>query len=149
MSKVQLFAIILSVGLLALVGCTPAEDKKAPADSSKTDGKTSQLDTTTTLATLYCGACGEAKGSENCCATGAETCATCGLHAGSALCCVVEGDLKGKDICAKCGHIAGSTDCCNPDHEKCAKCGLDTDSPLHCKLTTAASTSGSEAAATN
>ena len=86
-------------------------------------------------ATVYCGKCGHAKGTDQCCAEGAEVCTKCNLHKGSALCCKVQGDAAGKDLCGKCGQVAGSEKCCAKDAEVCEHCKLHKGSALCCKLT--------------
>jgi hypothetical protein len=139
MFKGGLRALVLGLSCLAWAGCEPA-DKKAPATPAKTDDatKTSSVapDATATalVSTVYCGKCGELKGTDSCCAADAATCASCDLHKGSALCCKVDGELAGKDVCGKCGLEAGSADCCKTDAEQCPNCHLAASSPLCCKL---------------
>ena len=83
---------------------------------------------------MYCGLCGEVKGTDKCCAEGAEKC-ECGMQKGSALCCVeLSDDAKGKDMCASCGHVADEGHECDADCEKCTDCGLHKGSPLCCKV---------------
>ncbi len=91
---------------------------------------------------VLCGACGQIKGSDVCCAADAATCAKCGLVKGSPGCCKIE---KGTDVklCTACGQIKGSDVCCAADAEKCAKCGLAKGSPGCCKINTVSKASGS------
>lgn len=124
------------LGLLVLaLGCQPAEDTapapEAPAPEAPVDG--SAAATTPVSIVKYCGQCGQAKGSEACCATTAETCASCDFHKGAALCCKVTKDAEGRDFCGKCGQVAGTEVCCAKDAETC-DCGMAKGSPLCCKL---------------
>ena len=87
-----------------------------------------------TLHVSYCGDCGFAKGSDQCCEEGATKCSKCNLTAGSTLCCKLEGDYSGKVLCGQCGDVGGTTSCCKADAEKCAKCDLQKGSVLCCKV---------------
>ncbi len=135
--KSKLFLIGLVVMVLGCGGATeepaPTPDPATPAEG---DGA-AVLDTNTTLVSVekYCGSCGQAKGSEACCAEGAEKCGECALAKGSPLCCKVPAELAGKDFCGKCGQAAGSEDCCKEGAEMCVDCGLAKGAPLCCKLT--------------
>ena len=82
---------------------------------------------------FLCGACGQIKGSDDCCKQDAAKCAMCELAEGSPGCCKI---AKGTDakVCTKCGQVAGSENCCKPDAVKCAKCGLAEGSPGCCKI---------------
>ncbi len=84
---------------------------------------------------FLCGACGQIKGSDTCCAADAATCAKCGLAKGSPGCCRIE---KGTDVelCTGCGQIKGSDTCCAADAATCAKCGLAKGSPGCCRINT-------------
>ncbi len=68
-------------------------------------------------------ACGEIKGTANCCKKDAVKCSKCGLNKGSIACC--KKDLVGKEICLKCGDIKGTENCCKKDAKKCPKCNLN------------------------
>ena len=141
MNLVRTSAMFLALAVLAISGCAK------PADNGAGDGgvgggdsnaTTASIDGATTmpvaLATL-CGKCGEVKGSDNCCAAGAETCSGCGLHAGAPLRCAhLPEDAAGKDICQACGHVAEEGHACDSDCEKCADCGMHKGAPACCKV---------------
>jgi hypothetical protein len=91
----------------------------------------------TLTAAKYCGKCGQAKGSESCCAKDAVVCDKCEFAKGSPLCCKVAKNADGKDFCGKCGQVAGSEVCCAKDAVVCTKCNLAKGSPLCCKLVAA------------
>jgi len=102
------FSLTLAVAIVSVLcwGCTSnvTPESSANATSAQTDGHEH--------ATL-CGGCGHDKGTEACCAEGAEECGDCGLSKGSKLCCVeLSADAKGKDLCGSCGHVDGSESCC-------------------------------------
>lgn len=80
-----------------------------------------------------CGDCGQLKGSEACCAEGAEVCSKCSLQKGAPGCCKM---TKGTNVtlCAGCGEIKGSEACCAEGAEACSKCQLHQGAPGCCKL---------------
>lgn len=136
----RLFSLTVAIAFVSIMawGCTKPTSSPAPSSnaSAQADHEGHDLDTTTLAVSAYCGKCGEVKGSDACCAEGAESCDKCGLHKGSTLCCVTLDEAAvGKDLCALCGQIAGSETCCDQDAEKCPDCGLAKGSPLCCKLT--------------
>lgn len=127
-----------TVAAVLVWGCGKAAD----TSKSKTDSKSAANTSTTSdehasldhdSLTVYCGKCGEVKGSDKCCAADAEKC-SCGMIKGSPLCCVkLSEDAKGKDLCGKCGHVHSADHRCDADCETC-ECGLHKDSELCCKL---------------
>lgn len=127
MALVPAFALMTAL----MVGCGGGDD----ADSSEGDS-TSQNNATTEVEftnASYC-ACGNEKGSENCCAEDAEDCSECDFHKGSDLCCTgVEASEAG--FCA-CGEAKGSENCCAEDAAKCEGCGFAKGSALCCKVST-------------
>ena len=80
-----------------------------------------------------CGECGQMKGSEACCAEGAELCTKCSLQKGAPGCCKME---KGSNVtlCAACGEIKGTAACCAEGAAACSKCKLNKGAPGCCKL---------------
>lgn len=129
-----------AVGLLAIValaslwGCGGDTTQTPTPVTSFEDVGT---DTTSFVAAVFCGKCGELKGSAVCCKEDVDVCEKCNLHKGSALCCKLPAELAGKDMCVKCGQVAGSELCCKEGAEICEKCSLQKGSPLCCKLTQA------------
>jgi|GEM_PF-1889179 hypothetical protein len=122
----KLFSLVAMVSIVAW-GCTP------PEGDDNANGTTASVDQV--VAAVFCGKCGHAKGTEQCCAEDGEACAACGMHKGSSLCCVeLADDAKGKDLCGKCGQVAGTDACCAEGAKACAACGLHKGSPLCCKL---------------
>jgi len=117
---------LLSIAVLFTVGCgeTPSDVPGVSAPAVMSAAYQS--------ATL-CGKCGQVKGSESCCAEGAETCEACKLAKGAPGCCKIE---AGSDavLCAGCGQVKGSETCCAEGAEKCAKCGLAKGAPGCCVL---------------
>lgn len=122
--------VACSIAALAIAGC----------GQSATQPDLSLDDVTPTSLTL-CGACGEEKGSQTCCAEGAEVCTECALHKGSPGCCKIE---KGEDVtlCSGCGEAKGSEACCAEGAEIC-DCGFHKGSPA-CKLKKAEEETDSE-----
>lgn len=134
MSKAAWRTLVLGLSCLIWVGCTPSKSEPKKEDAPKTTAAPSATSETAKVSTVYCGKCGELKGSTKCCAADAATCESCQLHKGTALCCKVSGELAGKDVCGKCGLEAGSANCCKADAEQCPKCHLAAASPLCCKV---------------
>lgn len=122
----------LSIVLIALAACLTlgcaASDDTPPADAS-----TATTNEATVAVAAYCGDCGHAKGTAECCAEGAEPC-NCGMAKGSPLCCKVTADVKGESLCGKCGNVVASESCCVEGADKCS-CGMAKGAPLCCKLT--------------
>lgn len=115
MSVFRLASVLFVLAWLVTVGCNPpAENKEGSKDTNATTSDASEAGTTTETkqVAIYCGKCGEVKGSEKCCKEG-EKCDKCGLHKGSALCCkeLPEG-AAGKDICSGCGQVAEANHQC-------------------------------------
>ena len=137
MTVFRLANVLMVLMCLLTVGCNPpAEKTEGAKDSNATTSAAPEADasTETKSVAVYCGKCGEEKGSDKCCADG-EKCDKCGLHKGTALCCKhLPEDVAGKDICSGCGQVADSAHKCDPSAEKCDKCGLDKGSPACCKL---------------
>lgn len=108
----------LALGLLVSVGCSQSSGPAADVDAGITK-----------VSTVLCGACGEVKGSDQCCAADADVC-DCGLHKGSPGCCKIE---KGTDVtlCSKCGEVADGEKCCAEGAEVCA-CGAHKGAPGCC-----------------
>ncbi len=129
--------VLLAIVALASVwGCSGDTTQMGTPVTSFEDVGT---DATTLVSAVFCGKCGELKGTADCCLEGAELCASCNLHKGSALCCKLPAGVAGKDMCAKCGDVAGSELCCKEGAEICEKCTLHKGSALCCKLTQAPS----------
>ncbi len=129
MKSKWVFSIVALLGL-AVWGCgqTTTPDADLEADKA-TQGATE------TAAVFLCGDCGQIKGSDDCCAEGAETCEKCGLATGAPGCCKIK---KGTNVelCTACGQIKGSDACCAEGAETCAKCSLAKGSPGCCKIGT-------------
>ncbi len=130
--------LLLATVLMSGCGDTASNsggDKGGSGTMDNSDkGASNQTPAVNTVANTvsYC-ACGEIKGSDNCCADGAEKC-ECGKIAGSPLCCVeIPDDLKDQDFCA-CGWAKGSENCCSKDGEVCEACGMHKGSTLCCKI---------------
>lgn len=128
---------MLALTLILATGCNQsAEQSGGAGDSNATTGATSDAGSATETKTvaIYCGKCGEEKGTAKCCQD-AETCSKCGLHTGTALCCKhLPSEVAGKDICGGCGQVAEGEHACDPNAEKCDKCGLDKGAAACCKL---------------
>ena len=76
------FALLALVAVVSL-GCskaTPPVATTAPAEVTKVNYAPASL----------CGKCGEIKGTEACCAEGADVCSKCNLHKGAPGCCKME-----------------------------------------------------------
>ena len=133
------FYSLLLASIIALVafGCAPSDTTDTATDTPAADSSDSTAEADhDDHATLLCGTCGHEKGSDSCCADGAETC-ECGKHKGSELCCVeLSEDAAGKDICTGCGVAVGADEHhhCDATAEKCEKCGLNAGSTGCCKL---------------
>ena len=137
-------AVALSLGMILAVGCDTSG--KPPADvGGLTGGDAAGKCCDSPEAKgccaakkdplALCGGCGQIKGSDVCCAEGADKCPKCELVKGSPGCCKIE---KGSDakLCTKCGQIVGSDKCCAEGAEKCPKCNLAKGSPGCCKVKT-------------
>ena len=127
----------LAVGTLLLAGCGTSASSPEGAAGGSAGACCGTPDAEGCCASkkgvFLCGGCGQVKGSDVCCAEGAEKCDKCGLTKGSPGCCKIE---KGTDtkLCSKCGQIKGSDACCAEGAEKCDKCGLAKGSPGCCKI---------------
>jgi len=114
---------LLVLAIVVSPGCSESPTTESGPAATKVLYKSATL----------CGACGQIKGSEACCAEGAEKCAGCSLHKGAPGCCKMEAGTEAT-LCAGCGQIKGSTDCCADGAEVCAACGLHKGAPGCCKL---------------
>lgn len=124
------FFSLAAMAILAIACCGCTSSTNETTSTATTPEATAGADAHAKL----CGSCGVDKGTEACCAEGAEKCAGCGLTSGSTLCCVeLDEAAAGKDLCKSCGHVAGTEDCCAEGAEKC-DCGMAKGSPLCCKL---------------
>ncbi len=123
MNKIAWVLPLLMVVALAVWGCSQSTEEGPAAVGEAAEGG----------GVFLCGACGQIKGSDDCCKPDARTCDACTLVKGSPGCCTIE---KGSDVklCTKCGQIAGSEVCCNEGAEKCEKCSLAKGSPGCCKI---------------
>jgi hypothetical protein len=111
-----------------------AEADRDDSGGQRDDGQES----TEAVSVVYCGKCGQTKGTDACCASDAMVCAKCTLHQGSALCCKVPPEMAGKDICSKCGYVCKEDgSCCQGGADRCPDCGRHNDSPLCCKIDSA------------
>ena len=124
MMKLMMFLPVLALSGLMLTGCNKPAD--APPEGT----------TNVSADVSLCGECGQVKGSEACCAEGAETCEGCQFCKGSPACCkaskddVADGSIT---LCGKCGQVKGSDTCCKEDAEVCEKCKLHKGSPGCCQ----------------
>ena len=117
------------------IGCAPSDTTESTDEVPAVETGEETAEAHPEHHTLLCGKCGHEKGTESCCAEGAETCEKCGLHAGSKLCCAeLSEDAAGKDICSGCGHVAEGHHHCDENCEKCESCGMHAGSPACCKL---------------
>ncbi len=135
MKKISL--VMLAIVAVAAWGCGQAEEGGKAADTNTDEvaqGEHGHPHGEGEEHAVLCGGCGQAKGSDECCAEGAEKCSECELHKGSPLCCVkIPEDMKGKDFC-KCGWSKGHENCCAEDVESCGDCGKQKGSPLCCQI---------------
>ncbi|QDU53945.1 hypothetical protein [Aeoliella mucimassa] len=113
----SLFALIAVTTLLA-TGC----------GESTTIDPSSTATAAPVEAVVLCKDCGQVKGSEACCAEGAEMC-DCGFHHGSPACCKLEKSGEDITLCTKCGQAEGSEKCCAEGADLCPLCGLQVGSP--------------------
>ncbi len=127
MKSTWVFSIVALLGLVVW-GCGQATTPDADPEAGKATQGAAE-----TAAAFLCGGCGQIKGSQDCCAEGAETCAKCGLAKGAPGCCKIEKGTN-TELCTKCGQIKGADDCCAEGAETCAKCGLAKGSPGCCKI---------------
>ena len=121
---------IALVWMIALVGV-------AQVACQSTDSATSQSEMAQVSpgALALCTACGQFKGTADCCQAGQATCAACGLTKGSPGCCRIDKDsAEPVAVCLSCGHIKGDAMCCQPGQLKCDSCGLVKGSPGCCKI---------------
>ncbi len=127
MKSTWVFSIVALLGLV-VSGCgQPTTSDADPEADNATQGAAD------TAAVFLCGDCGQIKGSDVCCAEGAETCEKCGLAKGAPGCCKIEKGTN-TELCTKCGQIKGSDVCCAEGAETCAKCDLAKGSPGCCKI---------------
>ena len=122
MNKFLAMLTVLSLVAMTSLGCGQATTPE-PTDLTKVLYRPGTL----------CGNCGQLKGTETCCAEGAEVCSKCSLHKGAPGCCKME---KGANVtlCGACGEIKGGAACCAEGAEACAKCKLNKGAPGCCKL---------------
>ena len=111
-----LLALVVATTMLA-VGCGESDPVVVPG--------------ATPASIILCKDCGEVKGSEACCAEGAEVC-DCGFHHGSPACCKLEKTGEDIVVCGKCGEVEGSDKCCADGAEICMHCDKHKDSPGCC-----------------
>lgn len=123
-AMLPVFALLTAM----IVGCGGEEGAGDGEGDTETGHNSTAADTTNVA---YCGQCGDAAGSEDCCAEGAEVCTDCDFHKGSALCCSGVAKVEG-EYCA-CGHEKGTDDCCSEEGELC-ECGFHKGSALCCKV---------------
>ena len=114
------------VFLFALPGC---ENGGLCGCKSQTQAKAAASDVP------LCTACGQIKGSPQCCKPGQPTCSKCELVKGSPGCCVIKkGSAEPVALCKTCGQLKGSELCCKPGQPVCSKCTLVKGSPGCCKI---------------
>lgn len=141
MTLFRLAGVLLVLAGIVATGCNPpagntegSTDSNATTSAAPATAPAADAAAETKPVAIYCGKCGEVKGSDTCCKDG-EKCDKCAFHKGSALCCKhLPEDVAGKDICSGCGQTADAEHKCDPNAEKCEKCGLDKGSPACCKL---------------
>ena len=123
-------SLVAAIGLFA-AGCSQAPEGTTEVTGASHDHEHISL----------CVGCGHAKGTDACCAEGAEKCTECSLAKGSPACCndlIVDG--KAKDLCGDCGHVAHGDNCNKycaegaEGGERCADCKWAKGSPACCKI---------------
>ncbi len=124
-----------TIGLVLLCGCGGDDAASTSPQTPSTPGGEVTPASASADEVFLCGGCGQIKGSDTCCAEGAEKCDKCELAKGSPGCCVI---ASGDDVklCKDCGQVAGGDACCDESAEKCGECGLAEGSPGCCKLDT-------------
>lgn len=117
--KLGCVILVMGVAGLFLAGCGEQVDSSSGAALT---------------AVKLCEGCGHVKGSDQCCAPGAQKCG-CGMAKGSPGCCkhfdFSKGDVA---LCTKCGQVKGTESCCVAEATQCSKCGLAKGSPGCCKI---------------
>ena len=109
--------------------CCPSCIEQVKKDPAKAIATLKERGEAAEVRLALCTTCGEIKGTEKCCAEGAEKCAACSKNKGSVGCCL---DVKEQALCAKCGEIEGSAKCGVKDAVKCEKCGKNKGAPGCC-----------------
>jgi len=119
----KVFSLILVLTALVAAGCNRSSTEETPS-----------LDVTQAVHDIVlCGDCGQVKGTDLCCADGAEVCEKCGLQSGAPGCCKIEQGTN-VTLCSSCGQIKGTDVCCLEGATVCADCGWHKGSPACCKI---------------
>ena len=122
------YCLLLPVAAMAMFSMTGCGGESSSPVGTSAAGA-AEVDATVTI----CGGCGQEKGSDSCCAEGAEKCSECSLAKGSPGCCKLTSG-EDSELCRKCGQVAGGDGCCKDGAEKCDDCGLTKGSPGCCKI---------------